>query len=146
MCAATTGNLPHSHHGIRFPAVDDMRRSKFSGKLEARWHHIGGNNGCRSRDPRRHYRTQPHRTPAEGGETAAWSDFQCVLHGACAGLNAAAQRAKQLEWRFLRHLDHVTFIRKRICAECRLSEEMIVNGSTVVMGFLSFMLSHGFKS
>ncbi|MNI44519.1 hypothetical protein D3C73_988990 [compost metagenome] len=111
-----------------------MGGTQLHGQLQPRGHHVDGDDGGGTGDLGRHHRAQADRTGAIAGEAAARSHLQRVEHRPRTSLDAAAQRAEQLQRRIVRHLDRVDLARQRKRGERRLCKEVIVQRLALCIG------------
>jgi hypothetical protein len=88
-----------------------VRGAEFARELEAGWDDVDGDDGGRADGASRHHRTEPHRSRAGDSEARSSADAQRPPHRARTGLDAAAQRAEQLQRRVIADLDGVDLVR-----------------------------------
>ena len=94
--------------GLR--SVDRVGGAQFPGQLESGRNHVDCDDGGRAGDVGRHDRAEADGARAGDDEAGAGADAQRTQHRAGAGLDAAAQRAEQLQRRVVADLDGVGLV------------------------------------
>jgi hypothetical protein len=120
---ASTGNVRKTLGELTATVVDGVGGSQLESQLEAERLDIYGDDGSGPDNPRRHYCRQSDGSSAKYGNARAGLDCKGVNHRSDAGLQAAAERREQFQWRRSRYFYEVAHGRQRVSGEGRLGEE-----------------------
>lgn len=125
------GDLADLLHGVGLLAVDHVRGSELARQVEPRVDDVDdvdGDDRDSAGDVRGHHGAQPDGASAGDGEGRAGANLWCPPDGASAGLDAAAERADELERGVVTDLDRVAFVGDGVGGERGLGEEPVVDG------------------
>ncbi|MNJ54666.1 hypothetical protein D3C77_501180 [compost metagenome] len=128
---APSGDVTDDRYRVALAAVNHVGSAKLERKLQTRRHHIDGDDRRGTGDLSGKYRRKAHSPTTKGCKGAARGHFQRVDHRTGAGLDAAAERAQQLDGSFFGDANGVVFAPQCVGGKRGLGEEVIVECNAV---------------